>query len=218
MKVNGSDFKFAFRKISNADLRAVMLQFKPHASTTVELQSPASPNSSNTSNTGFEFVHLTDDTSLQTEQHTASIYDINVSFATPLVSNISVLSSGNITKGSVDTVQIGSNVPSSLFCVVKLNDITVDELFVTGNNIHHYLCVNGKVSGETSLSSKYYPINSSDVIKIDDYTMLIVFNLVAFTETTLPDFKAYTIENGEAVYKNVTILDCGMVTYAAQAS
>lgn len=218
MKVNGSDFKFAFRKISNADLRAVMLQFKPHASTTVELQSPASPNSSISNTTGFEFVHLTDDTSVLTEQHTASIYDINVSFATPLVSNISVLSSGNITKGSVDTVQIGSNVPSSLFCVVKLNDITVDELFVTGNNIHHYLCVNAKVSGETSLSSMHYPVSSSHTVKLDDYTMLIAYDYTLFTETSLPDFKAYTIENGEAVYKNVTILDCGMVTYAAQAS
>ena len=217
MKVNGSDFKFAFRKISNADLRAVMLQFKPHASTTVELQSPASPNSSNTSNTGFEFVHLTDNTSVQTKQHTASIYDINVSFATPLVSNISILSSGNIIKGTEDTVKIGSNVPSSLFCVAKLSDITVDELF-DNININRYLCVNAKVSGETSLSSMHYPVSSSHTVKLDDYTLLIAYDYTLFTETSLPDFKAYTIENGEAVYKNVTILDCGMTTYAAQAS
>lgn len=217
MKVNGSDFKFAFRKISNADLRAVMLQFKPHASTTVELQSPAHPNSSISNTTGFEFVHLTDDTSVQKKQHTVSIYTHNISFATPLVSNISILSSGNIIKGTEDTVKIGSNVPSSLFCVAKLSDITVDEL-LDNININRYLCVNKKLSSETSLSSMNYPIDSSNAIKIDDYTLLIVFNLVAFTETTLPDFKAYTIEDDTVVYKNVTILDCGMTTYAAQAS
>ena len=215
MKVNGSDFKFAFRKISNADLRAVMLQFKPQASTTVELQSPARPN---TSNTGFEFVHLTDNTNVPKKQRTVSIDTHNISFATPLlVSNISILSSGNITEGTEDTVKIGSNSPSSLFCVAKLSDITVDEL-LDNSNINRYLCVNGKVSGETSLSSKYYPISSSHAIKIDDYTLLIVYELVCFTETTLPDFKAYTIEANNVVYKNVTILDCGMTTYAAQAS
>lgn len=218
MKVNGSDFKFAFRKIANADLRAVMLQFKPQASTTVELQSPARPNSSISNTTGFEFVHLTDDTNVPKKQSTVSIDTHDISFATPLlVSNISILSSGNITEGTEDTVKIGSNVPSSLFCVAKLSDITVDEL-LDNSNINRYLCVNGKVSGETSLSSKYYYISSSDVIKIDDYTMLIVYALVGFTETTLPDFKAYTIEDDTVVYKNVTILDCGMTTYAAQAS
>lgn len=217
MKVNGSDFKFAFRKISNADLRVVMLQFKPHASTTVELQSPAHPNNSISNTTGFEFVHLTDDTIVQKKQHTVSIYTHNISFDTPLVSNISILSSGNITLGTEDTVQIGSNVPSSLFCVAKLSGITVDEL-LADNSINRYLCVNKKLSGETSLSSMNYPISSSNAIKIDDYTMLIVFNLVGFTETTLPDFKAYTIEDDTVVYKNVTILDCGMTTYAAQAS
>lgn len=218
MKVNGSVFKFAFRKISNDDLRVVMLQFKPHTSTTVELQSPAHPNSSISNTTGFEFVHLTDDTIIPTESHTAPIYTINVPFATPLVSNISVLSSGNITKGTVDTVKIGSNVPpSSLFCVAKLSGITVDEL-LADNSINSYLCVNGKESGESSLSSKYYPISSSNVVKLDDYTMLIVFTLAGFTETSLPDFKAYTIEDGTAVYKNIAILDCGMVTQAAPAT
>src|SRR5574344_897631 len=156
MKVNDSDVKLAFRKISNDDLRVVMLQFKPHTSTTVELQSPAHPNSSISNTTGFEFVHLTDDTIIPTEQHTASISNIDVSFDTPLVSNISVLSSGNITKGTVDTVKIGSNVPSSLFCVAKLSGITVDEL-LADNSINRYLCVNGKESSESSLSSKYYP-------------------------------------------------------------
>lgn len=218
MKVNGSDFKFAFRKISNNDLRVVMLQFKPHSSTTVELQTPVRPNSSISNTTGFEFVHLTDDTSIPTEQHTASINTINVPFVTPLVSNISVLSSGNITKGSVDTVKIGSNVPSSLFCVAKLDDITVDELFAAGSNISSHLCVNAKISSESSLSSHFFTIDSSNVVKIDDYTMLIVYDLVGFVETSLPDFKVYTIDNGIAVYKNVTILDCGMTTYAAQAS
>lgn len=217
MKVNGSVVKLAFRKISNDDLRVVMLQFKPHASTTVELQSPAHPNSSISNTTGFEFVHLTDDTIITTEPHTASIYNINVSFAAPSVSNISILSSGNITLGTEDTIQIGSNVPSSLFCVAKLSDITVDEL-LDDNSINRYLCVNAKESGESSLSSKYYPIASSNVVKLDDYTMLIVFTLVGFAETTLPDFKAYTIEDGTAVYKNITILDCGMVTYSAQAT
>lgn len=217
MKVNGSDVKFAFRKIASNSLRAVMLQFKPQSSANVELQSPANPNSDIAYTMGFEFVHLTDTIIVPTKQHTASIYGINVSFATPLVSNISILSSGNITKGTEDTVKIGSNMPSSLFCVAKLSDITVDEL-LADNHINRYLCVNGKVSGETSLSSLYYPISSSNAIKIDDYTMLIVFYLVSFTETSLPDFKAYTIENDTAVYKNVTILDCGMTTYAAQAS
>lgn len=218
MKVNGSDFKFAFRKIANTSLRAVMLQFKPHASMTVELQSPAHPNSSNTSDTGFEFVHLTDDTSVQTKQHTASINDISVSFNTPVVSNISVLSSGNITKGTVDTVKIGSGVPSSMFCVVKLNDITVDELFATGSNISCHLCVNAQLLGESSLSSHFFTIYSSNTVKLDDYTMLIVYGLAGFVETTLPDFKAYSIVEGEADYKNVTILDCGMTTYAAPAT
>lgn len=216
MKVNGSDVKLAFRKISDG-LRVVMLQFKPHASTTVELQTPANPNSSISNDTGFEFVHLTDDTSITTEPHTASIYNINVSFAAPSVNNISVLSSGNITKGTVDTVKIGSNVPSSLFCVAKLSGITVDEL-LADNSINRYLCVNGKESGESSLSSKYYPISSSNVVKLDDYTMLIVFTLVGFAETSLPDFKAYTIENDTAVYKSITLLDRGITTYAAQAS
>lgn len=218
MKVNGSDFKFAFRKISNDDLRVVMLQFKPHASTTVELQTPVRPNSSISNTTGFEFVHLTDDTIIPTEPHTASIGNIDVSFAAPLVSNISILSSGNITKGTVDTVKIGSNVPSSLFCVAKLGDITVDELLAAGSNINRYLCVNAKISGESSLSSHFFTIDSSNVVKIDDYTMLVVYDLVGFVETSLPDFKVYTIDNGIAVYKNVTILDCGMTTYAAQAS
>lgn len=217
MKVNGSDFKFAFRKISNDDLRAVMLQFKPHASIAVELQSPTRPNSSISNTTGFEFVHLTDNTSVQTQQHTASINDIDVSFDTPLVSNISVLSSGNITKGTVDTVKIGSGVPSSMFCIVKLNDITVDEL-LADNSIKRYLCVNAKTLSETSLSSTYFQIYSSNTVKLDDYTMLIVYDLVGFVETSLPDFKAYTIDNGTAVYKNVTILDCGMTTYAAPAT
>lgn len=217
MKVNGSVFKFAFRKISNDDLRVVMLQFKPHTSMTVELQSPAHPNSSISNTTGFEFVHLTDDTIIQTKTHTAVINGVNVSFAAPSVSNISILSSGNITLGTEDTVKIGSNVPSSLFCVAKLSGITVDEL-LADNSINRYLCVNGKESSESSLSSKYYTISSSDVIKIDDYTMLIVYTLVGFAETSLPDFKAYTIENGTAVYKSVTILDCGMTTYAALAS
>lgn len=217
MKVNGSDVKLAFRKIPDNSLRVVMLQFKPHASTTVELQTPVRPNSSISNTTGFEFVHLTDDTNIPTEPHTASIDTINVPFATPLVSNISVLSSGNITKGTVDTVKIGSNVPSSLFCVAKLSGITVDEL-LADNSINRYLCVNGKASGESSLSLKYYPISSSNAIKIDDYTLLVVYDLVGFAETSLPDFKAYTIENGTAVYKSVTILDCGMTTYAAQAT
>lgn len=218
MKVNGSDVKLAFRKIANDELRVVMLQFKPHASTTVELQSPAHPNSSISNTTGFEFVHLTDYTSVPKKQHNVSINTHNISFTTPLVSNISILSSGNITLGTEDTVKIGSNVPSCLFCVAKLGDITVDELFAAGSNINRYLCVNAKISGESSLSSHFFTIDSSNAIKIDDYTLLVVYDLVGFAETSLPDFKAYTIENGTAVYKSVTILDCGMTTYAAQAS
>lgn len=218
MKVNGSDFKFAFRKISNAELRAVMLQFKPHASITVELQSPASPNSSISNTTGFEFVHLTDDTTVQTVEHSITINSVNVFFTTPSVNNIAILSSGNITEGTTDTIQIGSNVPSSLFCVAKLSDITVDELFATGSNISCHLCVNAQLLGESSLSSHFFTIDSSNTVKLDDYTMLIVYDLVGFVETSLPDFKVYTIDNGTAVYKNVTILDCGMTTYAAPAT
>ena len=217
MKVNGSDVKLAFRKISDANLRVVMLQFKPHSSTMVELQTPTRPNNSMSCTNGFEFVHLTDHTIIPTEPHTVSIYGINVSFAAPLVSNISILSSGNITTGSVDTVKIGSNVSSSMFCVAKLSDITVDEL-LNDNTINRYLCVTAKQSSESSLSSKYYPISSSNVTKIDDYTMLIVFDLVGFTEVSLPDFKAYTSVDGEAVYKNIRLLDRGMTTCAAQAT
>lgn len=219
MKVNNSNVKLAFRKIANDEIRVVMLQLKHQNSDNVVLQTPAIDTRSYYNSTGYEFAHHNDLTAGTFVSNSVKIYDIDVTFTVPTISNITILSSGNITNATSTLLRIAtpSVTPSILFCLFKTTDITIDELFAT-NTINKYLCCNCKRSTELTTTAQYFQVSSNDIQKIDDYTALIVGYMNDYNIISLPTFIAYEVNDTEAIYKNVKIFDSGIITQNSQTT
>lgn len=105
MRINGVRAKFAFRKIAENTIRAVIVQTKQQGegSMLVTLESPVLHSWTKTQHTfGYEFVHLTDTVDVSYVDESFSYAGLPLNIKLPSVNNISILSSGNITKGTSD--------------------------------------------------------------------------------------------------------------------
>ena len=171
----------------------------------VTLESPKLFDWTKTHAFGYEFVHLTDSVNVTYIDESFSYAGLPLNIKLPSVNNISILSSGNITKGTSDIVKIASGVPSMPFVIAKTTEGNIDTIL--NNSTNYGIGLRCKQTGSSSYENLC--VISPRFTLLSNDTALIMQAEMGLTETSLPVLWAY---NGDVLHE-FEILDTGLVVY-----
>lgn len=215
MKINRTNVKLAFRKIAENTIRAVLMQSKlaGNADFSIKLDSPALPSWSKTHQCGYEFVHLNDSTNVSYVTETFVRSNVSMSIKLPSINNVSILSSGNITKGSSCIVNIANSTScqSLPFAIVKLHN--GDPIESTLQNTSDFgICMRCRQPNESSLQN--FCISHPNYVLLDDYTALFMQSEISLAESSMPAIWGFKDNSGQKTIYEFDTLDSGLVVFA----